>query len=103
MLDSQIHGFLTTKFGENAVFQTTIGSSVRMRELTVTGTTVFEHEPAQAQAEQFLSLVREMINRASKGQNTVNPLPKLEEVVEHVSSTPNTFTVSADMLEVSNG
>jgi aconitase B len=74
-----------------------------MRELTVTGTTVFEHEPAQAQAEQFLSLVREMINRASKGQNTVNPLPKLEEVVEHVSSTPNTFTVSADMLEVSNG
>lgn len=87
------------------MFQTTIGRSVRMRELTVTGTTVFEHEPAQAQAqaEQFLSLVREMINRASKGQNTVNPLPKLEEVVEHVSSTPNTFTVSADMLEVSNG
>jgi chromosome partitioning protein len=102
-LDSQIHGFLTTKFGDNAVFQTTIGRSVRMRELTVTGTTVFEHEPAHAQAEQFLSLVREMINRASKGQNTLNPLPKLEEVVEHAAATPTTFTVSPDMLEVSNG
>jgi chromosome partitioning protein len=102
-LDSQIHDFLTGKFGDQAVFQTTIGRSVRMRELTVTGRTVFEHEPAKVQADQFLNLVKEMINRASKGQNTLNPLPKLEEVVEQASSTPSSFMVSPEMLEVGNG
>ena len=52
---ARLRNSITNKFGEKAVFQTTIGRSVRMRELTVTGTTVFEHEPARAQADQFLS------------------------------------------------
>lgn len=102
-LDSQIQELLVRKFGENAVFQTTIGRSVRMRELTVLNRTVFEHEPAATQAEQFLQLVDEMINRASKGTNTTKPLPKLDEVMEQVTSTPNTFAVTPEMLEAANG
>ncbi len=102
-LDSQLHALLVKKFGESAVFQSTIGRSVRMRELTVLNRTVFEHEPAAAQGEQFLSLVREMINRASKGANTVKPLPKIEEVISLAASQPNDFTVTPEMLEAGNG
>ncbi len=53
-----------------------------MRELTFSNKTIFEFEPDSPQAEQFLSLVREMINRASKGANTLKPLPQLEKVIE---------------------
>ena len=102
-LDSQILTMLISKFGENAVFQSTIGRSVRMRELTVLNRTVFEHEPAHAQGQQFLGLVNEMINRASKGANTTKPLPKLQEVVEHASNSVGDFQVSPEMLEVGNG
>lgn len=77
-LDTQIHKLLIDKFGAGAVFQTTIGRSVRMRELTVLNRTVFEHEPAHVQGQQFLDLAREMINRGSKGEYALNPLPKLE-------------------------
>jgi chromosome partitioning protein len=102
-LDSQIHAHLTARFGEGAVFQTTIGRSVRMRELTVLHRTVFEHEPAQAQAEQFLSLAKEMINRASKGQHTVNPLPKIDEVIRQAEASPANLEITPEMLEVGNG
>ena len=102
-LDSQIHQLLVSKFGQGAVFQNTIGRSVRMRELTVLNLTVFEHEPARPQSEQFLSLVREMINRASKGENTTNPLPKIEDVIEHAAAQPSEFHVTPEMLEVENG
>ena len=81
-LDTQIYQKLCEKFGENAVFQTTISRGVRMRELTFSNKTIFEFEPDSPQADQFLSLVREMINRASKGTNTLKPLPELEKVIE---------------------
>ena len=102
-LDSQLPALLIKKFGESAVFQSTIGRSVRMRELTVLNRTVFEHEPAGAQGEQFLNLVREMINRASKGENTAKPLPKIEEVISHAASQTVEFTVTPEMLEATNG
>jgi len=102
-LDAQIHSHLTSRFGESAVFSTTIGRSVRMRELTVLHRTVFEHEPAAAQAEQFLSLAKEMINRASKGQNTINPLPKIEEVLEKAAEKGSELEITPEMLEVGNG
>ncbi len=76
VLDKDILSLLIRRFGENAVFRTTIGRSVRMREATVRGLTVFELAEAEAQGEQFLTLVREMINRGSKkGDETLNPLP----------------------------
>jgi hypothetical protein len=42
VLDKDILTLLVRRFGEAAVFRTTIGLSVRMREATVRGLTVFE-------------------------------------------------------------
>lgn len=73
-LDREIHSLLKKKFGEQLVFRTTIGRSVRHRESTVMQTTIFEHPEGQPQAEQFLELVREMMSRSAQGA-TVMPLP----------------------------
>jgi chromosome partitioning protein len=76
VLDKDILSLLVRRFGETAVFRTTIGRSVRMREATVRGLTVFELPEAEQQGDQFLALVREMINRGTKkGDETLNPLP----------------------------
>jgi len=54
---------------------------VRLRSLTV-----FELQEAEPQAEQFLALVREMINRgAKKGEKTLNPLPD-ESVLQRIAN-----------------
>ena len=63
---SDIHEMLKKRFGEEVVFNTTIGRSVRMRDATVRGQTIFELPEAQAQAQQFLTLIHEMLNRGSK-------------------------------------
>lgn len=81
-LDTNIYELLCKKFGETAVFQTTIGRGVKMKEMVFHNKTVFEYAENAAQANDFLSLVREMIGRAMKGSNTTRPLPKLEEVLE---------------------
>lgn len=58
----------------------------RMREATVRGLTVFELPEAEQQGEQFLSLVREMINRGTKkGEETLNPLPD-ESVLQRIAN-----------------
>jgi len=86
VLDKDILSLLIRRFGEAAVFRTTIGRSVRMREATVRGLTVFELPEAEAQGEQFLSLVREMINRGTKkGEETLNPLPD-ETVLQRIAN-----------------
>lgn len=79
-LDKQVHEMLKGRFGAGVVFETTIGRSVRLREATVNSRTIFELENAEAQAQQFLNLVGEMINRGSKGDNALNPLPDPEVV-----------------------
>ena len=85
-LDAQIHQMLKDRFGGDVVFNTTIGRSVRMREATVTGKTIFEIPEAEAQAQQFVSLVNEMLNRGSKKkETTLNPLPD-EEVFGRVAN-----------------
>lgn len=86
-LDSQIYKLLCQKFGDEAVFQTTISRGVRMRELTFSKQTVFEFEGAKQQADQFLALVAEMINRAVKGPETSKPMPEIEKVVERVQNS----------------
>ena len=76
VLDRQIHEMLQQRFGGEVVFNTTIGRSVRMREATVQGQTIFEHPEGGAQAQQFSALVQEMLNRGSKSKDqTANPLP----------------------------
>jgi len=75
-LDREIHQMLKKRFGEEVVFNTTIGRSVRMRDATVRGMTIFELPEAEAQAKQFETLIHEMLNRGSKRKDqTVNPLP----------------------------
>ncbi len=76
ILDRNIHDMLKDRFGPDVVFNTTIGRSVRMREATVNGVTIFEFPEAAAQAQQFVALVTEMLNRGSKKKEaTLNPLP----------------------------
>ncbi len=68
------------------VFNTTIGRSVRMREATVHGKTIFEMPEAAAQGEQFQALIHEMLNRGSKRKDqTLNPLPD-EEIFGKVAN-----------------
>jgi len=86
ILDRDIHEMLKKRFGEDVVFQTTIGRSVRMRDATVRGVTVFELPEAQTQAQQFLTLLHEMLNRGSKRRGqTLNPLPD-EDVLGKVAN-----------------
>jgi chromosome partitioning protein len=76
-LDREIHGRLTKKFGEQLVFRTTIGRSVRHREATFMQKTIFEHPEGTPQAQQYLELVQEMISRGARGAS-VSPLPEVE-------------------------
>jgi chromosome partitioning protein len=81
-LDRQIHERLIAKFGSDLVFQTTIGRSVRHREATLYNRTIFEHADSEVHAQQYVDLVREMINRGQKGIAgvTVNPLPDVSSL-----------------------
>lgn len=85
-LDSDIHQKLKQQFGENITFNTTIGRSVRMRDATVRGQTIFEIPEAQAQAQNFVTLVSELLNRGSKTRTaTANPLPD-EEIFKKIAN-----------------
>lgn len=76
-LDSDIHGILKKRFGEQLVFRTTIGRSVKHREATVYCRTIFEHVRGSPPSNQYLELASELINRGQKSQigATTNPLP----------------------------
>lgn len=57
-----------------------------MRDATVRGETIFELPEAQTQAEQFIALIHEMLNRGSKrAEQTLNPLPD-DSIFEKVSN-----------------
>ncbi len=76
-LDAEIHEMLKDRFGNQLVFQTTISRSVKHREATVYSQTIFEHAGGTPPADQYLELVRELINRGQKSRTgtTQNPLP----------------------------
>lgn len=63
-LDADVRAMLARKFGEGAMFETVINRSVRHREATVYGRTIFEHAAREACAEQFLALADEVLARA---------------------------------------
>ncbi len=67
-LDSDIHKMLSRKFGSHLIFQTTINRSVKHREATVYGQTIFEHAQGQQAANQFLMLTREVAARLGAEQ-----------------------------------
>jgi cellulose biosynthesis protein BcsQ len=62
-LDGDIHALLVQKFGREFVFATTIHRSVKHREATVYGRTIFEHAGGQQPAEQYRTLAREIRSR----------------------------------------
>lgn len=95
-LDKQVHDLLRQRFTPALVFATTIARSVRYREATMGRITIFEHPEGREQAEQYLALVKEMINRGAKGSfgATLNPLPDAA-AVERV--------IGGDLEEVANG
>lgn len=89
-LDKQVHDLLRQRFTPSLVFATTIGRSVRYREAAMGRVTIFEHPQGQEQAGQFLSLVKEMINRGAKGpmNATLNPLPSPQTVEAVIGVDP---------------
>lgn len=89
-LDRQVHVFLKTRFTPALVFGTTISRSVRYREATMGRITIFEHTEGRDQANQYVALVKEMINRGAKGAfgATVNPLPDQEMVRRVIGDEP---------------
>ena len=95
-LDKQVHDLLRQRFTPALVFATTIARSVRYREATMGRITIFEHPEGREQAEQFVALVKEMINRGAKGavDATLNPLPNVT-AVERV--------IGEDVGEAANG
>jgi len=62
-LDADIRQMLRRKFGEDRVFETSIGRSVKHREAPVYGRTVFEHAPSLAASQQFTELSKEVVKR----------------------------------------
>jgi chromosome partitioning protein len=65
-LDEDIQKMLSQKFGKDLVFSTVIHRSVKHREASIYGKTIFEHAGDQQAAEQFLSLAREAMTRLEK-------------------------------------
>ena len=77
-----------------------------MKEMVFNNQTIFEFEDTAVQAQDFLKLVNEMIGRAMKGQNTLRPLPNIENVIDHAqASEVNLENITSEelMKEVSNG
>ncbi len=65
-LDNDIQQMLTTKFGSDVVFATTIHRSVKHREASIYGKTIFEHAKDHAAAEQFRTLATEVLTRLDR-------------------------------------
>jgi chromosome partitioning protein len=77
-LDFDIYAMLVQSFGKGRVFETVINRSVKHREATVYGQTIFEHAAEQPAAEQFLAVGRELIERLKKaeaGKGTEQAIP----------------------------
>ena len=82
-LDRDIQRTLNQKFGEKVVFETAILRSVKHREASIYGRTIFEHAPGQQASEQFQALAREVIGRleeaiGKKSKEEVPPVTLME-------------------------
>jgi len=77
-LDNDIQRMLTQKFGADVVFGTTIHRSVKHREASVYGKTIFEHAPDHPAAEQFRALAQEILRRLGPVAGGEEPQPLME-------------------------
>lgn len=77
-LDEDIQKMLNGKFGAKIVFSTVIHRSVKHREASIYGKSIFEHAPGQQAAEQFGSLAKEVMKRLEDATKS-NPDTELQE------------------------
>ena len=83
-LDRDLYARLRETYGEGVLFETTVNSSVRHREATVYGRTIFEHAPDQPASRQFAAVADELVGRIEsweaerqRGGNGAGPTPEL--------------------------
>lgn len=69
-LDRDIQKMLAGMFGDDLLFQTNIGRSVKHREATVYGLTIFEHAAGEVSSQQYEAVGREIIGRVEKTLTT---------------------------------
>lgn len=79
-LDTDIQKMLSQKFGGDLVFTTVIHRSVKHREASIYGRTIFEHAEGQQAADQYQALAREVLARLEKATQT--PQAPQEETQE---------------------
>lgn len=77
-LDNDIQQMLTQKFGKDVIFKTTIHRSVKHREASVYGKTIFEHAPDHSAAEQFRALAQEILKRLGPIAEGEEPISLME-------------------------
>jgi chromosome partitioning protein len=77
-LDSDISSMLSRKFGKDQVFDVRINRSVKHREATVYGRTIFEHAPEGQPAAQFTALVNEIAARLNGKGTAEAPLAEAQ-------------------------
>lgn len=75
-LDRDIQKMLAGMFGDNLIFQTNISRSVKHREATVYGLTIFEHAAGEVASQQYEALAREIIARVDTAVAPVKPNPE---------------------------
>lgn len=82
-LDNDIQQLLTQKFGSDVVFETLIHRSVKHREASIYGKTIFEHAKDHTAAEQFRALAVETLKRlgAELGEKET-PTEEVEPLLE---------------------
>lgn len=91
-LDGDIQKMLIRKFGEARLFETAISRSVKHREATVYGQTIFEHAPGQQASQQFAALTGEVIRRldTAAGSTTMDSRPiGVDEAWTHPDAKPS--------------
>jgi chromosome partitioning protein len=94
-LDRDIQKMLAGMFGEERIFQNPIGRSVKHREATVYGLTIFEHAAGEPASQQYEALAREIVDRVAKAGGQGGPTPQKPQSEPEV--TPQ------ELPEVANG
>jgi cellulose biosynthesis protein BcsQ len=78
--ESDVHTLLTKKFGDNIVFPMTMNRSVKHREATVYGKSIFEPAQEEPAAEQYLALTREVTSclETQEAIRTRSPIERMK-------------------------
>lgn len=84
-LDRDIQKMLAGMFTEDLLFQTVIGRSVKHREATVYGKTIFEHASNEPASQQFNAIAKEIVDRIGRVATPVAQ-PTIAPTVERLEA-----------------